>query len=463
MNILIVQDTCSLGGHTFANLDLAAGLQQQGHSVRAFFSRDEGCLQQFAAVCPAEVGSLRDLIRLVRTGGFHIVHADASMGDLPKLLRRAGFRGRLSLTRHHVDSTVGWMSHNCDLYIAVSETSAALMQPYTDLQVDVIPNGIAMATFRPVSGPIPDRPIIAWCGRSGTAFKNLPRFLAVTRLLGPDRYEFIIADGHQRPDAATVERMGGDDHISDWRTYRREEFPELYSRIARSGGCLLVTSKQEGLPVTLLEALSCGCPVIAADVRGVRDVLFGGMRRWLYPEDFADEAVAAFVTAALQEIRDGDLYPHFRDHIRDHFSQELMTRRYLDRFCDVLANGPTRRPVQPAQLTSKLWRAAAEMLALKRMRDAVFLVKSATRTHRASLFREPGALSTAVRAVWLARLAAARATVAEGRARWRAGDHASALRLLLRSAAIHPAVFVLPNSGRRRPLAAPPSSTPPPD
>lgn len=58
--------------------------------------------------------------------------------------------------------------------------------------------------------------------------------------------------------------------------------PALYSLIKSSGGCILSTSRREGLGNALLEPLACGLPVISTDVPGKREVITHGYNGLLY-------------------------------------------------------------------------------------------------------------------------------------------------------------------------------------
>lgn len=66
---------------------------------------------------------------------------------------------------------------------------------------------------------------------------------------------------------------------------RLQIFPRLEDdalrRLYRSSGLLLVPSRLEGLPYSLLEAMAGGCPALVAANSGMKDVVREGMNGWL--------------------------------------------------------------------------------------------------------------------------------------------------------------------------------------
>jgi len=78
---------------------------------------------------------------------------------------------------------------------------------------------------------------------------------------------------------AQVDALGLEAHVSFLGAVPQDRLPELYRRAS-----VLVapfvrdkSGDQEGLPVVLMEAIGCGCPVVAGDVPGLDD-LFGEYR-----------------------------------------------------------------------------------------------------------------------------------------------------------------------------------------
>ena len=66
---------------------------------------------------------------------------------------------------------------------------------------------------------------------------------------------------------------------------------------------LLFLSEREGLPRTVLEAVSMGVPVVAHNIRGVVDIL-EGQPWWHEPEDRTPDAVASAIVRALHKSND---------------------------------------------------------------------------------------------------------------------------------------------------------------
>jgi len=104
--------------------------------------------------------------------------------------------------------------------------------------------------------------------------------------------QFVVAgDGELRePMKARIARLGLDRrvHLLGW----RGDLPLVY----RDCDLVLLTSRNEGSPVALIEAQAAGCAVVATDVGGVRDVVEDGVTGALRPfgdaQGLADAALA---------------------------------------------------------------------------------------------------------------------------------------------------------------------------
>ena len=71
--------------------------------------------------------------------------------------------------------------------------------------------------------------------------------------------------------------------------------PEIYSLAAETGGCLVSTSLYESAPMTFIEAMSCKCPVVSADVGGVKEIITDNVTGRLYSPGDMDGGVKAVV------------------------------------------------------------------------------------------------------------------------------------------------------------------------
>ena len=138
-------------------------------------------------------------------------------------------------------------------------------------RIDVIINGAALHPAGPdrqaalrASLALGPGPLVVGVGRL-VKQKNWPAFIdAADRLDGPS---FAIAgDGPLRQELVGLARRAGN----------RVRFLGVVDDIAALMGlasCVVATSTWEGLPLTLLEALSLGVPVVATAVDGVTDIV----------------------------------------------------------------------------------------------------------------------------------------------------------------------------------------------
>lgn len=87
---------------------------------------------------------------------------------------------------------------------------------------------------------------------------------------------------------------------------------------------LLSCSKQEGLPMNLIEALGFGIPVVAADCPyGPSEILTGELAKYLiYPEQYPEKSISV-INSALET------YPEITGKYYEQFEDELIVRNYL--------------------------------------------------------------------------------------------------------------------------------------
>lgn len=94
----------------------------------------------------------------------------------------------------------------------------------------------------------------------------------------------------------------------------------------QSADCFILPSLYEGMPITLVEAMGCGLPIIASAVGGVPDMIENGKSGILISPN-ADQLVVAIkklmVDAKLREYLGKNAFVKSRD-----FSTERMFKGY---------------------------------------------------------------------------------------------------------------------------------------
>jgi glycosyltransferase involved in cell wall biosynthesis len=122
--------------------------------------------------------------------------------------------------------------------------------------------------------------------------KNFELFLNVAAQI-PDAFFVIGGTGEDEAELrAQVSRLGLVERVK-FLGYVGD-MPSLWPAL----DCLLLTSRYEGLPITILEAMACGVPIVASNLDGMREILRDGENASLVPpSEIAPfvEAVRAFI------------------------------------------------------------------------------------------------------------------------------------------------------------------------
>jgi glycosyltransferase involved in cell wall biosynthesis len=112
--------------------------------------------------------------------------------------------------------------------------------------------------------------------------KRVDRFLAVARQLATrsDVRFVVIGDGELHEELASSDDAAAVGERLVWAGFRRD-IPD----VCFASDVVMLTSDNEGTPVSLIEAQAAGVPVVATDVGGVRSVVQDGEGGLLAPAD----------------------------------------------------------------------------------------------------------------------------------------------------------------------------------
>ena len=156
----------------------------------------------------------------------------------------------------------------------------------------VLPPGPSKAEARTQFGLAPDVPVIGFIGRL-TAIKRPDRFAEVVRLIHAQRPDvhFVVAGAGDQEESLRSVTADLPVTMLGWR--------DDVETVLAACDAVLLTSDNEGTPLSLIQAGIAGLPVMASDVGSVKDVVIDGETGWLAPPT-AD----ALATATLDMLGD---------------------------------------------------------------------------------------------------------------------------------------------------------------
>jgi len=354
-SIVHVLSSYGVGGQERVALDLAIGQKARGHdvSVISLAPEPDGAMaQEFAeAGIPAGRVAKRGgldptlvprLARELRKRGAEVVHTHnplpliygapaARLAGAAAIHTKHGInpggRGQRLLRRAAAQLTAA--------FVAVSDTTEAQAREQHDApasKIRTIPNGIRLDRYAPdpearaaarVELGLGDAWVIGTVGRLDQ-FKNQSMLVrAAAPLLSSSTRLVIIGDGDSRLEVeAAIAALPEPRWVV--MTGRRMDVPKL----VHAFDVFALSSKSEGLPLVVPEAMSAGLPIVATAVGGLPSVVDHGVTGLLVPVEEAAFS-AALATLAGDHAKAREMGRKAREVALARYSHDRMVDAYL--------------------------------------------------------------------------------------------------------------------------------------
>jgi glycosyltransferase involved in cell wall biosynthesis len=309
-----------------------------------------------------DLAGLIELARILRRERPQILHASSS---------KAGVLGRLAAAATRVPvrffTVHGWaFSAYSGVPSLLYRVADRLMEPLTTVTICVSDNelaaGLEAGTCSAERTVVIRNAVDVSAAARSRHDRATPRLIAVGRLKAPKDFltlirafaalpeesfeALIVGDGPDRAVlGAEIRSLGLDGRV--WLEGERSDVPTLLA----DSDLFVLSSRSEGLPVSVLEAMAAELPVVATDVGGLAELVVDGETGSLVPPGDA-EALAA---ALGRLIGDRDLRRTLgaagRARAEELFDLAAFRRAHAELYDRelALAGAVTEPPVEPAE------------------------------------------------------------------------------------------------------------------
>jgi glycosyltransferase involved in cell wall biosynthesis len=369
---------------------LVAGSVGQGEQSMAYVAEDLDVAVMTIPHLHREISPIRDLLatvrlaRIIRAERPAILHTHtAKAGAVGRVAALLAGRRRPPIIVHTFHGHVlrgyfgrfrtgvfrlleRWLARITDALVAVSPevrdelvgfgvapaSKFRVIRLGIELDERLARDGAARAETRRVMGIADDRFVVGWIGRM-TAVKRTDVVLRSFRRLRDDGVNAVLCMVGDGPDRRAVEDLAGE--LGVMRDCLFPGYQEDVGPFFAAFDVFVLPSGNEGTPVTAIEALASGCPVVATRVGGVPDVVTDGEDGFLVePGDVealaarlgrlaGDEGLRARMAAAGRErMRGRYAVDRLIDDI-DRLYRDLLARKGIDPAAPASAGGAGRR------------------------------------------------------------------------------------------------------------------------
>jgi sugar transferase (PEP-CTERM/EpsH1 system associated) len=297
---------------------------------------------------------MKRLYSLLKNNSYDLVHTHnyAPLFYGAPLAKLAGVPARV-YTQHGVTmfpcsrkrlTALKILSHFIDRWVTVSHSVRSEIIEYTGLsevKFVTIVNGIDAGKFKPsIKNDLKHDLglerfdlIIGTVGRLSPekdhatlieAFRLIPNQSGNTCLV-------IVGDGKQRSQLESmIEDLGLNTTV--FLLGNRTDIPDVLANF----DIFVNSSKSEGIPLTILEAMACGLPVVATRVGGNPEIIADEVTGLMVPSQDAQAMKNAIVSILQDPEKMKQMGMEGRRRAEQYFSLEAMTEQYLSEYAKIV-------------------------------------------------------------------------------------------------------------------------------
>ena len=229
----------------------------------------------------------------------------------------------------------GWTTKKADLVITPSEHLKSVVNKWgaESKNIKVIYNGTDLFTEKSKATNKKHINLIT-VGRL-TPFKNIDKIilsLNQLKLLNSNLHRLIIVgDG---PERSNLEKLVSENKLSDFVTFTGQLKKSELNKYYQESDIYIQASGYEGLPHTLLEAISHNLSIISTPIGGTNEILENNTNGWtidLINGKYPDEKDIASKIKYLMENREEDDIKKFKANIllKEKFNKEKNFKEYI--------------------------------------------------------------------------------------------------------------------------------------
>jgi glycosyltransferase involved in cell wall biosynthesis len=295
---------------------------------------------------PRLIGRLTHTLADLRPDVLH-THQVGAMFYAAPAARRAGVRAVLHTEhgKHYTSrARTRWLgrlaARNLDRFFCVSRDIADEVRRCRIVhpgKIDVVPNGIDVGRFGDPPDPVlqanlgipAGAPVIGTLGRLSEVKRQdlLLHAFAEVRHTSRDAHLLIVGDGPLRRDLAQMAQTLGIASLVHFAGYQQE--PQRFLALMN---VFVLTSRSEGMPLSVLEAWAAGLPVVTSAVGGLPEMIGPSKAGMLFPSGDVAALAARLCDLLASEPTQRAMGQRGREIVRESYSLQRMAADYDHRY-----------------------------------------------------------------------------------------------------------------------------------